>query len=105
MEKKKYYVYKQDNDGMFYLTELMLNKPWLNCFETKEEATKHFKEAESIANNIFLDIMSGIAVLKNKYGNFEFDCLVNALDDTGLSVEPTLEFKVNGYDFIFKIGS
>lgn len=105
MEKKKYYVYKQDNDGMFYLTELMLTRPWLNCFETKEEAAQHFKEAESIATEKFLNIMDDIEVLKNKHGGFYFDCLVNALDDTGLSVEPTLEFNMNGYDFIFKIGS
>lgn len=104
MEKKKYYRYETDDDGMFYLTERFLERKWLNCFETKEEATQHFKEAESIALDRFNDIMDGIENLKDKYGSFYFDCLIKSCDDTGLSVEPTLEFKVNGYDFVFKIG-
>lgn len=103
--KKKYYSFELDENGMFCLTEKLLDRAWLNCFETKEEATQHFKEAESIATDRFLDIMSDIEVLKNRCGGFEFSCLVQTLDDTGLSVEPTLEFNVNGYDFIFKIGN
>lgn len=102
MENNTYYTYKNrsecEND--FVLKEE--KRHYMNCFITKEEATKHFKESEKIATKKYNNIIKGINKLKNLFGDFSYDCHVEVLDDSGLDTYMYIEINVNGYYFKFK---
>ncbi|WP_373262097.1 hypothetical protein [Hungatella hathewayi] len=101
MEKKKYYRYEPDDYGTFRIKERYFYGPNKNCFFTKNEATIHFKNAEKIAIDKYEKIMNGISKLKEKVGDFSYDCDVHVDDDSGLYTTVYIEFNVDGYDFRF----
>ena len=103
-ERKLYYRYedKNENTGIFVLRERMLFGRQCNCFETKEDATNHFKEAEKIANEKYDKIMDEIVALKDIVGDFSIDGWAEANDDSGLCYGGIIEFEVNGYSFTFR---
>lgn len=103
-ELKKYYMYehKDNYSDKFVIVERMLYSRRYNCFDTPEEATKHFKESEKIALEKYNKIMDGIQSLKESMGDFSIEAWANADDDTGLDYGAMIEIIVNGYDFTFK---
>lgn len=102
MENKIYYRYvnkSEDGKNNFVLTEE--KRPYKNCFPTKEEATKHFKESEKIAIKKYNKIAKEIEKIKKIVGNFSYDCDIFVYDDTGLETYIYMYIDVNGYDFKF----
>ena len=101
MEKRLYYRYEPNEKGKFSIKEKLLFGAYKNCFITKEEATIHFEKAEKVALEKYEEIIIGIDKLKEKLGNFSYDCQVETLDDTGLEIKMCIDFDVDGYEFKF----
>jgi len=101
MEKRIYYTYQNQQDGVndFILKEV--NRYWTNCFATKEEATEHFNVSKKIAEDRYNKVVEGIRKLRDEIGHFDYDYFVNG-DDQGIEQEGLyINIKVNGYDFEF----
>ena len=102
-EKELYYRYehKTENSDTFVLKEKMLYGAGLNCFKNKEDATKHFKNAEEIAQEKYSKIMDGIEKLKDLVGDFSYNYFMSGdtygIEEDGLYIS----FEVNGYNFTF----
>lgn len=103
-ELKIYYRYEPKNDysNIFVLREVKSRGRQYNCFETKEEAKKHFEESEKIANERYNKIMDSIERLKEKIGDFSIDGWAYAQDDSGLEYGGCIEIEVNKYKFSFR---
>lgn len=99
MEKRKYYRCEPNDTGSFNVRELMLYGAGKNCFLTKEEAVKHFENAERVALDKYEKLMIGISKLKKEIGDFNFGCEIEVLDDSGLETTMYVEFLIDGYEF------
>lgn len=103
IELKKYYRYehKDDYSDKFVIVKKMLCGRGYNCFDTPEEATKHFKESEKIALEKYNKIIDGIQLLKELIGDFSIEVWANSYGDTGLDYGALIKITINGYDFTF----
>lgn len=102
-EEKTFYTY--DDNNYRYVLALRTVKSkyrYNNYFETPEEVTKHFKEAQEISQERYSKIMQGMEELKEKFGDFSICSWAWAHDDSGLEHGIKLEINVNGYNFEFK---
>lgn len=101
-EEKTYYTYnyKREYDEKMSLLKITSKYRYNNYFETPEEATIHFKEAERLANEKYHTIIEKLNRLKSE---LEFDIIGYAYcsDDTGLEYGAQIEIEVNGYIFTF----
>lgn len=100
---KEYFRYEPDGFGGFILQTKHLKGRWENCFLTPEEATEHFKASKKIAEEKRLKIIERLSDVKKEVGDFTFNSITEALDDTGLWAESCLVIEVNGYVFQFEI--
>ena len=102
-EEKVYYTYnyKREYDEKMSLLKIISKYRYNNYFETPEEATKHFKEAEQLATEKYHIIVEKLDRLK---AELEFDIIGYAYcsDDSGLEYGAQIEIEVNGYVFVFR---
>lgn len=103
-ELKTYYRYEHKNEysDIFVLKEIKSRGRQYNCFDTKEEAKKHFEEARRVANEKYNKIMDEIEEVKEKYGHFSINGWAYANDDSGLEYGGCIEINVSGYEFSFR---
>ena len=101
MEKKLYYRAIPTVNGSYYIKTAELIGRGKNYFLTEEEAITHFMKAKTVALEKYEKITVGLNKLKEKLGDFSFDCEIEVLDDTGLETTMYLEFIVDGYIFRF----
>ena len=103
-ELKTYYRYEHKNDysDIFVLREIKSRGRQNNCFDTKEDAKKHFDESRQIANERYNKIMKEIEILKETIGDFSIEGWATADDDSGLDYGGCIEIIVNGYEFSFR---
>ena len=102
-EEKEYYTYnyKREYDEKMSLLKIISKYRYSDYFETPEEATKHFKEAEQLASEKYRIISEKLNRLK---AELEFDIIGYAYcsDDSGLEYGAQIEIEANGYVFLFR---
>ena len=102
-EEKVYYTYnyKREYDEKMSLLKIISKYRYSNYFETPEEATKHFKEAEQLARVKYSCAIQKINEIKEYFG-FSIGAFAYAHDDSGLEYGAQIEIEVNGYVFVFR---
>jgi hypothetical protein len=104
METKLFYKYENKSDGKnnFVMKEKALHYANRNCFNSPEEATKHYKNAYKIALKKYNNIMDGLRKLKEINGDFSFEYFMNG-DTHGIYEDGLyISIEVDGYNFEFE---
>ncbi|HPO11748.1 MAG TPA: hypothetical protein PLM63_04140 [bacterium] len=104
LQYKTFYKAISKNTGSndFIVTKMELLGKGVNCFNTPEEAQKHFDEALEKAYIKFDKILEGIQNLKEKLGGFSIDYFIEG-DLYGIEQEGKyIEFEIDGYNFEFR---
>ena len=104
LQYKTFYkaISKNTGSNNFKVTKMELLGKGVNCFNTPEEAQKHFDEAYKKAEEKFDKIMKEIQNLKEKLGGFSIEYFIEG-DLYGIEQEGKyIEFEIDGYSFEFR---
>ena len=104
LQYKTFYKAISKNTGSndFKITKMELLGRGKNCFNTPEEAQKHFDRALEKAEEKFDKIMEEIQNLKEKLGGFSIEYFIEG-DLYGIEQEGKyIEFEIDGYSFEFR---
>lgn len=104
LTRKTFYkaISKTTGSNDFKITKMELLGKGVNCFNTPEEAQKHFDEALEKAYEKFDKIMEEIQNLKEKLGGFSIEYFIEG-DLYGIEQEcKYIEFEIDGYSFEFR---
>lgn len=104
LTRKTFYKAISKNTGSndFKITKMELLGKGVNCFNTLEEAQKHFNRALEKAEQKFHNIIEGIQNLKENLGGFSIDYFIEG-DLYGIEREGKyIEFQIDGYSFEFR---
>jgi hypothetical protein len=104
LQYKTFYKAISKNTGSndFKITKMELLGRGRNCFDTPEEAQKHFNRAAATAEEKFNKIMDGIQNLKENLGGFSIEYFIEG-DLYGIEQEGKyIEFEIDGYSFEFR---
>jgi hypothetical protein len=101
---KTYYCFRNEGCGKndFKLIEVRKLSKGKNYFDTKEEATEHFKSAEKKANEKYALILDGLEKLRSELGDFSYSYYFIG-DTYGIEEDGSfIQFEVDGYHFKFE---
>ena len=104
LQHKTFYkaISKTNGSNNFKVTKMELLGKGKNCFDTPEEAQKHFDFAYEKAYAKFDKIMEGIQKLKESLGGFSINYFIEG-DLYGIEQEGQyIEFEIDGYSFEFR---